>query len=111
MARKIGKAYSLSVARGDACSSGKEQVNSPSYSVDVETTEEDWGERDAFGQFQSKTSSTRLITIEAREHRHLLRLYYAAYDDMKKPSAKTEAEYMCALERCNDFYAGGSSWQ
>lgn len=115
MARKIGKAYSLSAVRGDACGSGKDQKYKTPYRVDAEVMDVDCCERDEFGQFQGNflgsTSSTRLITIEAKEHKHLLRLYYAAYDDVKNPSAKTEAEYMRALERCNDFYAGGSSWQ
>ncbi len=68
-------------------------------------------ERSASGTFQGKMRQTGLMTIEAKEYRCLLGLYYAAYDEAKNPSASTETACLQALEKCNAFYADGDVCQ
>ncbi|MFI3270917.1 MAG: hypothetical protein R3Y11_02285 [Pseudomonadota bacterium] len=67
-------------------------------------------ERSQSGTFQSKMRQTGLMTLETKEYRCLLGLYYAAYDEAKNPSASTEAACLQALEKCNAFYADGDVW-
>lgn len=108
MARKIGKAYLLSRAKGDLLSSGNGGRLMQSSASDVFEASE-YLERGEGGKFQAKNSGSDLITIEAVEHQHLLRLYYAVYDDSVAPTASTETNYLRALKQCNDFYAGDTA--
>lgn len=108
MARKIGKRYLLSRVKGDALSSGDACRLAQSGSSTASESNEHL-ERGEGGKFQAKSSGLGLITIEALEHQHLLRLYYAVYADYMAPSASTEIKYLRALKQCNDFYAGDTA--
>lgn len=108
MARKIGKTYLLSRAKGDALSSGDTCRLAQNGSMTASDINEHL-ERGEGGKFQAKSSGVGLITIEASEHQYLLRLYYAVYADSVAPSASTETTYLQALQKCTDFYAGDTA--